>query len=97
MAEEGGGATITRTNEYESKEEEEEEKEATSEKEKGKEKEKKVGMMSPWEQHSAVINLPRFDYNAPSSLLHHSHSGFLITCTISQLHSSLFHPSLFSH
>ncbi|CAL0300533.1 unnamed protein product [Lupinus luteus] len=38
--------------------------------------------MSPWEQHSAVISLPRFDYNAPSSLLRHSHSGFLITCTI---------------
>ncbi|CAJ1977615.1 unnamed protein product [Sphenostylis stenocarpa] len=38
--------------------------------------------MSPWEQHSAVINLPRFDYNAPSSLLRNSHSGFLITCTI---------------
>lgn len=38
--------------------------------------------MSPWEQHSAVINLPRFDYNAPSSLLSNSHSGFLITCTI---------------
>ncbi|KAE9618494.1 hypothetical protein Lal_00047548 [Lupinus albus] len=39
-------------------------------------------VMSPWEQHSAVISLPRFDYNAPSSLLRHSHSGFLITCTI---------------
>ena len=39
--------------------------------------------MTPWEQHSAVISLPRFDYNAPSSLLKHSHSGFLITCTIS--------------
>ncbi|KAL4358215.1 hypothetical protein AHAS_Ahas09G0264400 [Arachis hypogaea] len=38
--------------------------------------------MSPWEQHSAVIKLPRFDYNAPSTLLHGSHSGFLITCTI---------------
>ncbi|KAG4907426.1 hypothetical protein AAZX31_20G097300 [Glycine max] len=38
--------------------------------------------MSPWEQHSAVIKLPRFDYNAPSSLLRNSHSGFLITCTI---------------
>ncbi|KAL1295785.1 hypothetical protein AAHE18_19G237000 [Arachis hypogaea] len=43
-------------------------------------KEKKE--MSPWEQHSAVIKLPRFDYSAPSSLLHGSHSGFLITCTI---------------
>ncbi|WJX21512.1 hypothetical protein P8452_10940 [Trifolium repens] len=38
--------------------------------------------MKPWEQHSAVIRLPRFDYNAPSSLLTHSHSAFLITCTI---------------
>ncbi|RDX93912.1 Mitochondrial pyruvate carrier 1, partial [Mucuna pruriens] len=38
--------------------------------------------MSPWEQHSGVIKLPRFDYNAPSSLLHNSHSGFLITCNI---------------
>lgn len=38
--------------------------------------------MTPWEQHSAVISIPRFDYNAPSSLLQHSHSGFLITCPI---------------
>ncbi|KEH44342.1 putative THUMP domain-containing protein [Medicago truncatula] len=38
--------------------------------------------MKPWEQHSSVIRLPRFDYNAPSSLLTHSHSAFLITCTI---------------
>jgi len=43
--------------------------------------------MSPWEQHSAVINLPRFDYNAPSSLLRNSHTGFLITCTISSVTS----------
>lgn len=48
-----------------------------------KEEEKSDGVgMSPWEQHSAVINLPRFDYNAPSSLLRNSHSAFLITCTI---------------
>ncbi|KAG5554110.1 hypothetical protein RHGRI_011850 [Rhododendron griersonianum] len=40
------------------------------------------GMMKPWEQHSAVINIPRFDYNAPSSLLHRSHFGFLLTCPI---------------
>ncbi|KAK7390822.1 hypothetical protein VNO78_18921 [Psophocarpus tetragonolobus] len=45
------------------------------------EKSEGVGM-TPWEQHSAVIKLPRFDYNAPSSLLRNSHSGFLITCTI---------------
>ncbi|KAF8021058.1 hypothetical protein BT93_G1471 [Corymbia citriodora subsp. variegata] len=38
--------------------------------------------MTPWEQHAAVISIPRFDYNAPSSLLRRSHSGFLITCTI---------------
>lgn len=38
--------------------------------------------MLPWEQHSAVISIPRFDYNASSSLLRHSHSGFLITCPI---------------
>uniref|UniRef100_A0A7N1A269 THUMP domain-containing protein n=1 Tax=Kalanchoe fedtschenkoi TaxID=63787 RepID=A0A7N1A269_KALFE len=39
-------------------------------------------MMRPWEQHSNVIIIPRFDYNAPSSLLRHSHTGFLITCPI---------------
>ncbi|KAL5554156.1 hypothetical protein UlMin_041557 [Ulmus minor] len=38
--------------------------------------------MKPWEQHAGVISMPRFDYNAPSSLLQQSHSGFLITCTI---------------
>ncbi|XP_062113128.1 uncharacterized protein LOC133824273 [Humulus lupulus] len=38
--------------------------------------------LKPWEQHGGVINLPRFDYNAPSSLLQYSHTGFLITCTI---------------
>ncbi|XP_027366650.1 uncharacterized protein LOC113872946 [Abrus precatorius] len=51
----------------------EEEEEEEEEEEKG---------MSPWEQHSAVISIPRFDYNAPSSLLRFSHSGFLITCSI---------------
>ncbi|KAK3023706.1 hypothetical protein RJ639_044007 [Escallonia herrerae] len=30
--------------------------------------------MKPWEQHSAVISIPRFDYNAPTSLLQHSYS-----------------------
>lgn len=39
--------------------------------------------MTPWEQHAKVISIPRFDYKAPSSLLQRSHSGFLITCTIS--------------
>ncbi|XP_057543721.1 uncharacterized protein LOC130823120 [Amaranthus tricolor] len=38
--------------------------------------------MKPWEQHSAVISIPRFNYNAPSILLRHSHTGFLITCPI---------------
>ncbi|KAF7809381.1 uncharacterized protein G2W53_036124 [Senna tora] len=38
--------------------------------------------LAPWEQHSAVISLPRFDYSAPSSILQHSHCGFLVTCTI---------------
>lgn len=55
--------------------------------------------MKPWEQHSAVISIPRFDYNAPSSLLQHSHSGFLITCPLSQLpisYISLFCTLLFS-
>ncbi|KAF6174605.1 hypothetical protein GIB67_006257 [Kingdonia uniflora] len=47
----------------------------------------KTTMMTPWEQHSAVISIPRFDYNAPSSILNHSHSGFLITCTINYLHN----------
>ncbi|XP_056164849.1 uncharacterized protein LOC115668391 isoform X2 [Syzygium oleosum] len=43
---------------------------------------KETTAMTPWEQHSAVISIPRFDYNAPSSLLRRSHSGFLVTCTI---------------
>ncbi|XP_071724298.1 uncharacterized protein [Rutidosis leptorrhynchoides] len=38
--------------------------------------------MKPWEQHSSVILMPRYDYNAPQNLLQRSHSGFLITCTI---------------
>ncbi|XP_050231844.1 uncharacterized protein LOC126680711 isoform X2 [Mercurialis annua] len=44
-----------------------------------KEEEKR---MKPWEQHAAVISIPRFDYNAPSNLLNRSHSGFLVTCSI---------------
>ncbi|KAK9277077.1 hypothetical protein L1049_006616 [Liquidambar formosana] len=47
-----------------------------------KETEGSMSSMTPWKQHSAVISIPRYDYNAPSSLLDHSHSGFLITCTI---------------
>ncbi|KAF3431004.1 hypothetical protein FNV43_RR25734 [Rhamnella rubrinervis] len=47
-----------------------------------KEEESSSSMMKPWEQHWGVIIIPRFDYNAPSSLLQNSHSGFLITCTI---------------
>lgn len=42
--------------------------------------------LKPWEQHSAVISIPRYDYKAPSSLLERSHSGFLITCPISNLY-----------
>ncbi|KAH7692102.1 THUMP domain-containing proteins protein [Dioscorea alata] len=38
--------------------------------------------LTPWEQHSKVILIPRFDYKASSSLLERSHSGFLITCPI---------------
>jgi hypothetical protein len=50
--------------------------------------------MTPWEQHAGVISIPRFDYNAPSSLLRHSHSGFLITCTISYFLCIFFTLSL---
>ncbi|KAK7343352.1 hypothetical protein VNO77_12017 [Canavalia gladiata] len=71
MAEEAEAAA--KKDDYEEKENEEAKSDAVKSGEKG---------MTPWEQHSAVINLPRFDYNAPSSLLRHSHSGFLITCTI---------------
>ncbi|XWS69427.1 hypothetical protein CRYUN_Cryun04dG0178100 [Craigia yunnanensis] len=52
-----------------------------SKKEKKNEEESKSSM-TPWEQHASVISIPRFDYNAPSSLLQRSHSAFLITCTI---------------
>ncbi|KAK9115704.1 hypothetical protein Sjap_014651 [Stephania japonica] len=38
--------------------------------------------LSPWEQHSSIISIPRFDYNAPQALLDRSHCGFLITCPI---------------
>lgn len=44
--------------------------------------EKEEEELKPWEQHSRVISIPRFDYNSPSSLLQRSHSGFLVTCTI---------------
>ncbi|XP_023769608.1 uncharacterized protein LOC111918179 [Lactuca sativa] len=40
------------------------------------------GEMKPWEQHSAVISIPRYDYKAPASFLDRSFSGFLITCPI---------------
>ncbi|MCL7031575.1 hypothetical protein MKW94_018775 [Papaver nudicaule] len=53
-----------------------------NEKEKEKEKEEETVTMTPWEQHSAVISIPRFDYKAPSSLMEYSHSGFFITCSI---------------
>ncbi|XP_024961947.1 uncharacterized protein LOC112502301 [Cynara cardunculus var. scolymus] len=40
------------------------------------------GEMKPWEQHSAVISIPRYDYKAPTSMLHRSFAGFLVTCPI---------------
>ncbi|GAB4848164.1 hypothetical protein Ancab_002831 [Ancistrocladus abbreviatus] len=58
---------------------EEREKASDIEEEKGDGRE---AMMKPWQQHASVISIPRFDYTAPSSLLHHSSSGFLITCPI---------------
>ncbi|XP_078445746.1 uncharacterized protein LOC144714829 [Wolffia australiana] len=39
-------------------------------------------VLSPWEQHASVINLPRYDYRTPSLLAETSRSGFLITCPI---------------
>ncbi|KAG6547935.1 hypothetical protein Mapa_010755 [Marchantia paleacea] len=36
--------------------------------------------MEPWEQHHAVINMPRYAYNA-ASILQKGKVGFLITCT----------------
>lgn len=51
--------------------------------------------MKPWEQHAAVISIPRFDYKAPPSLIQHSHSGFLITCPISQLPLPFISQSIF--
>lgn len=58
-----------------------EEEVTTSQKKVEEEVETQVELL-PWEQHSSVIIIPRYDYNAPSSLLRHSHSGFLITCPI---------------
>ncbi|PWA93296.1 hypothetical protein CTI12_AA072020 [Artemisia annua] len=43
---------------------------------------KESGELKPWEQHSGVISLPRYDYKAPSSFLTRSFSGFLVTCPI---------------
>ncbi|XP_062191885.1 uncharacterized protein LOC133895512 [Phragmites australis] len=45
--------------------------------------------LQPWEQHAAVINLPRYDYHASVSLLLRSCSGFLITCPINSNFASL--------
>lgn len=66
-------------------EEKKEEEMTTNEKTEQVQKQKETNErqeMKPWEQHGGVISIPRFNYNAPSSLLQHSHSGFLITCTI---------------
>ncbi|KAJ3680404.1 hypothetical protein LUZ60_016682 [Juncus effusus] len=49
---------------------------------KSDENEEDVSAMAPWEQHAAVINLPRYDYKAPPSFLQRSRSGFLVTCPI---------------
>ncbi|PIA64023.1 hypothetical protein AQUCO_00201369v1 [Aquilegia coerulea] len=57
-------------------------KEEDEDEDENEEKVKTKMTMTPWEQHSAVISIPRFNYNAPSSLIEHSHSGFLITCPI---------------
>ncbi|XP_026409575.1 uncharacterized protein LOC113304651 [Papaver somniferum] len=57
-------------------------KEIEENKKNEKEKVEETVTMPPWEQHSAVISMPRFDYNAPSSLMDYSHSGFFITCSI---------------
>ncbi|KAH0863645.1 hypothetical protein HID58_080856 [Brassica napus] len=48
-------------------------------------REKEKRKLKQWRHGSntrASYNIPRFDYTAPSSLLHHSHSGFLVTCSI---------------
>lgn len=79
MAEEGEAAT-QRLPEHE----EEETWVSNQQVEEEGEEKSSSSMMKPWEQHWGVISIPRFDYNAPSSLLQNSHSGFLITCTISQ-------------
>ncbi|XVE74591.1 hypothetical protein DITRI_Ditri12bG0029700 [Diplodiscus trichospermus] len=63
-------------------EEEERKEEKMESKMEKKNQEESKSLMTPWEQHATVISIPRFDYNAPSSLLKRSHSGFLITCTI---------------
>ncbi|KAJ7566766.1 hypothetical protein O6H91_02G117600 [Diphasiastrum complanatum] len=42
----------------------------------------KTCSMAPWEQHAAVVVMPRFSYNAASNLLKQPRAGFLITCTI---------------
>ncbi|EOA38100.1 hypothetical protein CARUB_v10009568mg [Capsella rubella] len=58
------------------------EEEPVCEKREREEEEAETEALTPWEQHSSIISIPRFDYKAPSSLLHHSHAGFLVTCTI---------------
>ncbi|KDP38205.1 hypothetical protein JCGZ_04848 [Jatropha curcas] len=74
----------TKKGERESRSENQNEKEAAAEREelKDQEKDSETKTMKPWEQHAAVINLARFDYNAPSAFLNRSHSGFLVTCSI---------------
>ncbi|KAL2613111.1 hypothetical protein R1flu_024803 [Riccia fluitans] len=43
-------------------------------------KEETERAMEPWEQHHAVINMPRYAYKA-ASVLNNRYVGFLITCT----------------
>uniref|UniRef100_A0A1D1ZBW7 THUMP domain-containing protein 1 n=1 Tax=Anthurium amnicola TaxID=1678845 RepID=A0A1D1ZBW7_9ARAE len=50
--------------------------------EEGSEDDGEGSVLSPWEQHSSVISLPRFDYRTPALLLEKPYSGFLITCPI---------------
>lgn len=44
--------------------------------------------MKPWEQHHAIISMPRFAYN-PMSVLQQT-AGFLVTCTFRE--HPFFHP-----
>lgn len=86
MAEEENKANGRSEGEHRGEEEERKETEIIKQKEDGISLSlSSSSTMKPWEQHAGVIVMPRFDYNAPSSLLQYSRSGFLITCPISLL------------